>query len=186
MVGEEAERFEGLLTDESSGPGTDIGARSDLECRIPYSEMIVIAGVSDVPELWRIQDDQDPPSAPIGGRGLRSQRQTANAKAVFSLHPPHKLLIVTQDVCDLFRYVVDSEICGRALTTLFGPRTDLSAIASGIQSVAMNTVARHTIVLYNRDGEGLTVAATFSPFLSDAETLAGCLLELSLLTADNE
>jgi hypothetical protein len=50
----------------------------------------------------------------------------------------------------------------------------------------MNTIARHTIVLYNRDGEGLTVAATFSPFLSDAETLAGCLLELSLLTADNE
>jgi hypothetical protein len=83
------------LTDESSGSGTDIGARSDLECQIPYSEMILIAGVSDVPELWRIQDDQDPPSAPIGGRGLRSQRQTANAKAVFSLHSPHKLLIVT-------------------------------------------------------------------------------------------
>jgi hypothetical protein len=168
------------LTDESSGSGTDIGACSDFELQIPYSEMVVIAGVCDVPELWYIQNDGDPPSAPIGGRGLRSHKQQrANAKAVFSLHSPHKLLIVTQDVCDLFGYVVVSEICGRALTTLFGPRTDRSAIASGIQSVAMNTVAHHDIVLYNREGEGLMVTATFSPLLSDAETLAGCLLELS-------
>jgi hypothetical protein len=167
------------LTDESSGSGTDIGAGSDFEFQIPYSEMIVIAGVSDVPELWCIQNDDDPPSAPIGGRGLRNHTQKPNAKVVFSLHSPHKLLIVTQELCDLFGYVVNSQICGRPLATLFGPRTDLSAISSGLQIVATNATARHPVVLYNRDGEALAVVATFSPFLSDAETLAGCLLELS-------
>ncbi len=67
------------LTDESSGSGTDIGAGSVFEFQIPYSEMIVIAGVSDVPELWCIQNDDDPPSAPIGGRGLRNHTQKPNA-----------------------------------------------------------------------------------------------------------
>jgi hypothetical protein len=43
----------------------------------------------------------------------------------------------------------------------------------------MNEVTCHTIVLYNRDGEGVQVKAHFTPYLSDAETLAGCLLKLS-------
>jgi hypothetical protein len=42
----------------------------------------------------------------------------------------------------------------------------------------MNEAAAHTIVLYNRDGESVQVKALFTPYLSDAETLAGCLLEL--------
>ncbi len=87
--------------------------------------------------------------------------------------------MVTQDFCSLFRFTIDSEICGRALKTLYGPRTDLDAIALCIQGVAMNEATCHTIVLYNRKGEGVQVEAKFSPFLSDAETLAGCLLELS-------
>jgi hypothetical protein len=167
------------LTDESSGSCADIGSSSDFEFPLSYSEIVVIAGVSDIPEFFSLPNEEDPPSAPIGGRGLKFSKSKANAKAVISLYSPHKLLIVTQDVCNLFGYFVDSEICGRALATLFGPRTDLSAIEAGIQSVAMNTSTSHTIVLYNRDGEGLTVVVTFSPFLSDAETLAGCLLELS-------
>ncbi len=136
--------------------------------------------MSDIPELCSFGDDHEPPTAPYPGHPtLVSTSTKSKVSAILSLHHPHKLLIVTQDFCDLFRYTVDSEICGRALKTLYGPRTDLDVITSSIQGVAMNEATRHTLVLYNRDGEGVQVLARFSPFLSDAETLAGCLLELS-------
>ncbi len=96
-----------------------------------------------------------------------------------SLKYPHKLLIVTRDFCDLFGYTaVDSEICGRDLKTLFGPRTDPAAISLGMQSTAMIETASHRVALYRRDGDCVEVDATFSPYLSDSATLAGCLLDL--------
>ena len=145
-----------------------------------YCELVTIAGVSDIPELCNFEDEYDLPNAPcVGHTTTISARAKPQACVILSLHHPHKLLIVTQDFCNLFRYTVDSEICGRALKTLYGPRTDLDAIASSIQGAAMNEATCHTLVLYNRDGEGVQVLARFSPFLSDAETLAGCLLELS-------
>ena len=104
------------------------------------------------------------------------------AKALVSLTSPHKLLIITKEFCDLFGYSADSEICGRALKTLVGPRTDLSALAAGMQSVAMIEVACYSLALYNRNGEDVKVEVTFSPYMSDSETLAGCLLELVAIT----
>jgi hypothetical protein len=167
------------LTVENSSP-SPIEPVLELEFQMKYSELVTIAGVSDIPELCSFDEEYGPPSAPCVGHhsGSFSAKTKPLASVILSLLSPHKLLIVTQDFCDLFRYTVDSEICGRALKTLYGPRTDSSMIASGIRSVAMNEAAAHTIVLYNRDGESVQVKALFTPYLSDAETLAGCLLEL--------
>ncbi len=152
----------------------------ELEFQMKYCEVVTIPGVSDIPDLYSLDDECDLPSAPFGGHTVSfSERSKPQASVVLSLHYPYKLLIVTQDFCDFFRYTVDSEICGRALKTLYGPRTDSSAIESGIHGVAMNDAICNTIVLYNRDGEGVQVKARFSPFMSDPETLAGCLLELT-------
>jgi hypothetical protein len=153
---------------------------SELEFQMKYFELVTIAGVSDIPELCPLDDKYEMPTAPCAGHSTPfSARAKPLASVILSLQYPHRLLIVTQDFCDLFRYTIESEICGRALKTLYGPRTDQGAIESSIRSVAMNKVTCYSIVLYNRDGEGLQVKARFSPFLSDTETLAGCLLELS-------
>jgi hypothetical protein len=169
------------LTDESSSPKLK---ESDSEFEFPmnYCEVVTVAGVSDIPEFCTFEDEYDLPTAPYAGYTTpTSARTKLQASVILSLHFPHKLLIVTQGLCDLFRYTVDSEICGRALKTLYGPRTDADAIATAIHNVAVNKATSHPIglVLYNRDGEGVQVMARFSAFLSDAETLAGCLLELS-------
>ncbi len=150
-----------------------------FETKLPYCELVTIAGVSNIPDLCKADHDVSPPTAPLMGRARRSVSTTANAKAVISIHSPHQLLIVTKEFRDLFGYTIDSEICGRALRNLYGPRTDLKTVASSIRSVAVLNSTRHSIVLYSRDGEGKVFNATFSPFLSDTDTLAGCLLELS-------
>jgi hypothetical protein len=148
-----------------------------FETKLPYCELVTIAGVSNIPDLCQV--DHDVPAAPVKGRAVRSVSATSNAKAVISIHSPHQLLIVTKEFRDLFGYTIDSEICGRALRNLYGPRTDQKTIASSIRSVAMVNSTSHSVVLYSRDGEGSVFNATFSPFLSDKDTLAGCLLELS-------
>ena len=150
-----------------------------FETKLKYCELVTIAGVSNIPELCTVDCDIGPPPAPVMGRSVRSVSAPADAKAVFSIHSPHPLLIITKEFRDLFGYTIDNEICGRALRNLYGPRTDQQAIVSSIRSISMIDTTKHPIVLYSRDGEGYVFTATFSPFLSDTDTLAGCLLELS-------
>jgi hypothetical protein len=166
-------------TNENSSRNCSLDGEEICEPTLQYCELVTIAGVSDIPEICRTDQPISPPAAPVMGRAARSISATANAKAVISIYPPHQLLIVTKEFRDLFGYTVDSEICGRALRNLYGPRTDPKTIASSMRSVAMINSASHSVVLYNRDGEGSEFNAMFTPFLSDAETLAGCLLELS-------
>ena len=90
---------------------------------------------------------------------------------------PHSLLFVNKEFCDLLGYG-ESEICVRGLKDLVGPRTDVAALVSGMQTAARIETVQHHIFIYNRHGQAICMAATFSPFLSDRETLAGCLLEL--------
>lgn len=150
-----------------------------IEISVNYCELVTIAGVSDIPDIYTTSlDDNGPPRAPIM-MARRKQLITApTAKALISMTSPHKLLIVTKEFCDLFGYCADSEICGRALKTLFGPRTDISAVASGLQSVATIDDASYYIALYNCNGEDINMRVNFTPYMTDSQTLAGCLLEL--------
>ena len=162
------------LTGESSSDD-GIGL---ITCKMRYSELVTVAGVSDIPELFSIALEEFPPYAPIPwARKLSIPKP--RAMAIVSLSAPHKLIIVTADFCVLLGYTEQTEICGRALKTIFGPRTDLNTIASGMQSCANIECAGCTAALYNRNGESLDVTMSFSPYLSDKETLAGCLLELT-------
>ena len=151
----------------------------DMEFRLEYCEMVLVAGVSDIPEPFDLRDDhlQVQPCAPLGARKIDVAQ--SKAKAVVSLLSPYKLLNVTRAFCDLFGYMEDSDICGRSLKTLAGPRTDLAAIYNGLQRSAAIERTQQRIALYGRDGQHVDLEATFSPYLSDAETLSGCLLELA-------
>ena len=152
---------------------------TDIECKLQYCELVAIPGVGDIPKLYEEDVDIVQPSAPFVGIGCRKSNTRANlAQAVVSLKSPFKFLIVTKDFCELFGYTrIDSEICGRDIKTLFGPRTDISAIFAGMQSAAMVNEACHSVALYNRDGDVVQVDMKFSAYLSDSDTLAGCLLE---------
>ena len=152
---------------------------TDIECKLQYCELVAIPGVGDIPKLYEEDVDIVQPSAPFVGSGCRKSNSRANlAQAVVSLKCPFKFLIVTKDFCELFGYTrIDSEICGRDIKTLFGPRTDISAIFAGMQSAAMVNEACHSVALYNRDGDVVQVDMKFSAYLSDSDTLAGCLLE---------
>ena len=167
------------LSDETFTPSTE-DKIDEIEFKTRYCELVAIPGVSDIPQLNSADIDDVLPSAPIFGANFRKQpTPNIQAKAVASLNYPHKLLIVTRDFCELFGYTaMDSEICGRDLKTLFGPRTDPAAVSQGMQSAAMIETASHCVALYTRDGDCLEVEATFSPYMSDEETLAGCLLDL--------
>ena len=162
------------LTDESSVAKEDDMA-IEIVFHLEYHEPICVAGVSEIPEF--LETDEVPPSAPLGARKIAAVQ--ACAKAVVSLLPPYKILIVTRAFCDLFGYLLDSDICGRSLKTLAGPRTDLAAIYNGLQRSAAIERTQQRIALYGRDGQHVDLEATFSPYLSDAETLSGCLLELA-------
>jgi hypothetical protein len=164
----------GALCEEDLSP--------EIASEYKYCEFVAIAGVSDIPESYRVEDDDGPPLAPMMAVRRKKSNQLPTAKALVSLASPHRLLIITKEFCDLFGYSADSEICGRALKTLVGPRTDLSALAAGMQSVAMIEVACYNLALYNRNGEDVKVEVTFSPYMSDSETLAGCLLDLVPIT----
>lgn len=155
-----------------------------VECDLtmPYSEIVTIAGVSDIPQLFGGEDEELPPPPSMGK--LPRRAPILKPKAVVSLIAPHKMLIVSEDFCSLFGYSVESEICGRAVKVLQGPRTDPSTLVSGIKGSALGSSTRRNIILYGREGNDMELEACFSPYQSGDESLAGCLLELHPIAAE--
>ena len=86
--------------------------------------------------------------------------------AVIPLVSPHKLLVLDKGFCDLFGYSgrSEAEICGRAIKSLQGPRTDPAATTCGINNCAAGFTTRVRLVLYDRDGREFGVDETFSPY----------------------
>jgi hypothetical protein len=147
-----------------------------IESKLQYSELVSEAGIGDIPDFYNFMEEI-PPTAPICG--MRRQLPTKpQAKAVISLMSPHKFVIVTQSFCDLFNFQGGSETCDRSFKMIVGPQTDLAAISSGFQCAANVECCVNKLILYNREGKGRELEVSFSPFLLDSETLAGCLLEI--------
>jgi hypothetical protein len=170
------QRSWGDLTDKTSAPADDHACECDLT--MPYSEIVTIAGVSDIPQLDLNGIDEVPP-APLRGRRSKIAAPKPKPTAVVSMVSPHKLLIVSEDFCELFRYSVSgAEICGRAVKMLQGPRTDPGIIVAGIKSAALASTTRSDLTLYTGGGEELELRVTFSPYVCGDDTLAGCLLEV--------
>jgi hypothetical protein len=170
------------LTDKVSA-SADVNA-SECDLKMPYSEIVVIAGVSDIPLLYGHTDDEVPP-APSRGRHSKICAPKPQPKAVVSLVSPHKLLMLSKDFCDLFGFSIESEICGRPVKILHGPRTDPSGFISGIKDSALSSTTIRTLVLYARDGKDIELEVRFSPYLGGDDVLAGCLLEMSPVSNTN-
>jgi hypothetical protein len=150
---------------------------NECDLTMPYSEIVTIPGVSDVPQLHGCDCEELPPPPSMGRSRKRTRKKKPNA--VISLISPHKLLIVSEDLCALFRYTVESEISGRAVKLLQGPRTDPTLIVAGIKGSALGASMVKNVILYDREGNAMELEASFSPYQSGDESLAGCLLELN-------
>ncbi len=169
------------LTDESSASATDVSA-SECDLKMPYAEIVTIAGVSDIPMLSG-QEMEEVPPAPSSGRRSKTAMPKPKPRAVVSLVSPHKLLMLSKDFCELFGFSVESEICGRAVKVLHGPRTDTGLLVSAIKNAAVMVSTTCTnVVLYDREGTDIELEIKFSPYMSGDEALAGCLIELSPLS----
>jgi hypothetical protein len=164
------------LTDEASASATNVSA-SECDLKMPYFEIITIAGVSDIPILYG-QETEEVPSAPSSVRRSKAETPKSKPKAIVSLVSPHKLLMLSKDFCDLFGFSVESEICGRAVKILQGPRTDSGLLVSAIKNAAMGMTTCTNVVLYDREGADIELEIKFSPYMSGDDMLAGCLLEL--------
>ena len=166
------------VTDESSASANDVSG-SECDLKMPYSEIVAIAGVSDIPLLHGQEIDEVPP-APSSGWRSKTARIKPKPKAVVSLVSPHKLLMLSKDFCELFGFSIDeSEICGRAVKILQGPRTDPVMLVAAIKNAAMGSTTCTNMVLYDREGTDMELEVKFSPYMSGDEALAGCLMELS-------
>ena len=171
------------LSDQISG--FRVHEVEEFDLQFPYTEIVAIAGVSDIPMLSPSSYDgseDEPPGPGLSRRPSSSRAESPpKPKAVISLVSPHKLLILDTVFCDLFGYSgrSEAEICGRTIKILQGPRTDLAAITCGIKNCAAGSTTRARLVLYDRDGGEIAAEATFSPYLSGLDSLAGCLLELT-------
>ncbi len=167
------------LTDEVSMCADDNAPECDIN--VPCPEIATIAGVSEIP-LLHVQELDQAPSA-LSRDCSDSVIPKPHPKAVVSLEPPYKFLIVSKDFCSLFGFSVEDEICGNSVTILQGSRTDPSILVSGIKGAALSSTSRSRIVLYDCNGTDIELDIAFSPLLSgDESLLAGCQLELSLVT----
>ncbi len=171
------------LTDELSASATDVSA-SECDLKMPYTEIVTIAGVSDIPILHG-QEIEEVPPAPLSGRRSTTAAPKQNPKAIVSLVSPHKLLMLSKEFCELFGFSVEGEICGRALKVLHGPRTDPGLLVSAIKNAALASTSCANVILYDRDGTDIELEIKFSPYMSGDEALAGCLMELSPGTVVN-
>ena len=151
-------------------------------------EIVMIAGVNEPPEL-QSQDIVQVPLPSYNGRCFEPLIPKPHPKAVVLLESPNTFLIVSREFCNLFGFSVESEICGRAVDVLQGPRTDLSMLVSGITGSALAPTTRSRIILYDRAGRDIELDISFSLFLPVSgdnmligdEPLAGCVMELSLV-----
>ena len=134
------------LSDQISG--FRVHEVEEFDLQFPYTEIVAIAGVSDIPMLSPSSYDgseDEPPGPGLSRRPSSSRAESPpKPKAVISLVSPHKLLILDTVFCDLFGYSgrSEAEICGRTIKILQGPRTDLAAITCGIKNCAAGSPTR--------------------------------------------
>ena len=164
------------LTDRTFASADDHAFECDLT--MPYSEIVTVAGISEIPQLDSNCIDEVPP-APLPGRRSNASAPKPKPTAVVSMVSPHKLLIISEEFCELFGYSgLGDEICGRAVKMLEGPRSDPCILVAGIKSAALASTTISDLILYDRDGEEVELRVTFSPYVGGDATLAGCLLQL--------
>ena len=93
-----------------------------------------------------------PPCRFVDTRTIGAASERAPAKAIVSLHQPHKVLTVSKELCLLLGYSAE-ELCGRSIKILQGPRTDATFFHSAIKNAALLSSAKQKTFIYGRDGQ---------------------------------
>jgi hypothetical protein len=107
--------------------------------------------------------------------------QTCCSGAIVSILKPHKILTVSTEFLNATVYN-SSQICGRNINVLFGPKTDVSSLNSAIKNTGCGQSTTIDTVLSTSAGSDLHVTATFSPYHRPSDrSLGGCLLQIDCI-----
>ena len=96
---------------------------------------------------------------------------------VIGLEAPHRISRCDSGLFDLLNYTAD-EVVGRSLRFLCGPETNATRIRQALKDAGVLTPSDIHVKLYDREGQGRNMCASFSPFFEDSGNLAGCLVTL--------
>ena len=108
----------------------------------------------------------------------RSIETTCCHGAVISLMKPHRILAVSSELLRTLGFASD-QLCGRSISTLFGPRTDSTIITAAIKSTTQLITKQISAVLYTYAGLEVHVSGAILPFSgASTGTPGGCLLRI--------
>jgi hypothetical protein len=101
--------------------------------------------------------------------------------AIVSLLQPHKILAVAPDILSIAEFS-SSQIRGRSINVLFGPRADVAPLNSAIKNTAHGQSSTIDTVLCTSAGADLHVTVTFSPYHRPTDRcLGGCRLQIDCI-----
>ena len=101
--------------------------------------------------------------------------------AIVSLLKPHKILAASNEFLNTVGFT-SSQICGRSISSVFGPRTDTVRIMAAIKNTGHLETTEVNTVLYASNGREVDLCASFSPYFKSSEAhLGGCLLQIHFI-----
>ena len=144
-----------------------------LQLALPYSELEHLE--YDLESAARTGMPQ--PEYYSRAKEERKKHQTKVPSAIISLVKPHKFLSVSKDLCSFYGLSAE-EITGRTIRTIQGPKTDSGAITAAIKNTGLLSSTTLKTFLYSSDGADHELSLSFSPFVAENGSLAGCELHL--------
>ena len=106
--------------------------------------------------------------------------------AIISILKPHKIITVSTEFLNTIEFS-SSQICGRSIGVLFGPRTDTSSFTAAIKNTGLCQSATIDTILNTSAGADLRVTASFSPYRRPSDrSLGGCLLQIDCIHHGDE
>jgi hypothetical protein len=110
----------------------------------------------------------------------RKAKQVRNAGSISDAAPivvsadrHHRLLHISNELSERLGFQ-PSEICGRMLGVLQGPKTDAKTLLQAVKSACMLVPAECKVILYSREGVEHSLAVSCWPITSEFGEVTGC------------
>ena len=101
--------------------------------------------------------------------------------AIVSLLKPHKILAASNEFLNTVGFT-SSQVCGRSISSIFGPRTDTVRIMAAIKNTGHLETTEVNTVLYASNGREVDLCATLRPHLvTSGRGIGGCLLQIRFI-----
>ena len=100
---------------------------------------------------------------------------------MISLINPHAVLAASDGFLEMTGFC-SSQVCGRSINTVFGPKTNTSEILAAIKNTSRLETTELNTVLYTSSGREIDLCAAVSPLYGKSgDCLRGCLLRINFI-----